>query len=167
MKRGLRITAFAVVVLLVVTLITLRVVGVPPKDQRPGLWLTGAVVTEPLNDWSFTDAVPEVQVQTRSWYLIPHSVTTQCVKLDGQLYLASFHFGGPRRLWNRNVARDPRVRIKIGDRLFDRKMVPLTNGPETERVFQAYIEKYPSWRAVSERPESQRPEIFYWRTEPL
>ncbi len=50
-----------------------------PQDRRPGLWLAGEVVREPVTDWSFTDAVPEIFLETRTWYGIPHSVTVVCV----------------------------------------------------------------------------------------
>ena len=167
MNKRLRIVAVTVVALLAVALATLRVVGLPPRNQRPGLWLSGDVVEAPVNDWAFTDAFPEIQVQTRTWYVLPHSVTAMCASVDGQLYLASFYAGGPRRLWNRNVARDPRIRVKIGNQLFDRKVIPLADSVETERVFEAYARKYPSWKKLYESPASQRPTIFYWRTEPL
>src|SRR2546428_13918284 len=38
-----------------VALVTLRIVGLDPKDRRPGLWLTGDLGTKPVTDWSFTD----------------------------------------------------------------------------------------------------------------
>lgn len=170
MKKALRTAAIAIVIIVVLALITLRAVGLPPKDQRPGLWLTGDLVTTPIGDWSFTNAIPEVQVQTQSWYLLPHSVTTQCVTLDGQLFIASFDFGGPRRLWNRNVERNPQIRIKIGNQLFDRQVVPLTDSGEIARVLQAYVKKYDSWNKMFQSPEpnaSKPPAVHYWRLDPV
>src|SRR2546427_4648725 len=72
-----------------VALVTLRIVGLDPKDRRPGLWLTGDLVTKPVTDWSFTDKYPTIFVQTRSWYGLPHSVTTSCTAHNGRLYLRS------------------------------------------------------------------------------
>lgn len=46
-----------------------NVVGLNRGDF--GLWLTGDLVTTPVTDWSFTDAIPTVQIETRTWYLIP------------------------------------------------------------------------------------------------
>ena len=158
-----------IVVVAAIALTVLRVVGLNPKDRRAGLWLSGDVVTTLANDWSFTNAVQEIQVQTNSWSGLPHSITTQCVSVDGKLYIASFHFGGPnatRRLWNRNVNRDPRIRVKVGDKLYERKVIPLTDQTEIARVLEAYVAKYPSWAEVMKRPESERPMIYYWRTEP-
>jgi hypothetical protein len=158
-----RVAALAVVV---VALVALRIVGLPPHDRRAGLWLPGEVVMTPVDDWSFTDAIPEIYVQTRTTYLIPHSVTTQCAQVGGQLYIASFYTGGPRRRWNQNVLRDPRVRLGIGGRLYDRKAIPLTDSVEIGRVLESYAKKYPSWKRVSEQPLAQRPTIYYWRIEP-
>src|SRR5262245_3506846 len=94
MKTLGRILA-ALLVVALIALAVLRVVGLNPKAQRAGLWLSGDAVTAPVNDWSFTDSIQEIQVQTHSWYGLPHSVTTQCASVNGTLYIASFHFGGP------------------------------------------------------------------------
>jgi len=40
------------------------------------LGLLPAVVTTPVTDWSFTEAVQTIQIETRTLYLIPHFVRT-------------------------------------------------------------------------------------------
>jgi hypothetical protein len=47
------------------------------------------LVTTPVTDCSSTDKVESVNVQTRTWYLLPHSVTTYRVAYNGQLYPTS------------------------------------------------------------------------------
>ena len=47
-----------------------------------------------MTDWSFTDQFPNAEIQTRTWYLLPHSVTTYCVAYNGQLYVDSFFLSG-------------------------------------------------------------------------
>ena len=101
-------------------------------------------MTTPIADWSFTDNIPTVKVQTQTWYLLPHSVTTNCLAYNGQLYLVSVYPAGPQRIWNRNVARDPHVRIKIGDKLYDRTLSEVTDPVEVAGVFQARAKKYPA-----------------------
>jgi hypothetical protein len=165
MTKRARVGAIVLAVV-VAALIALRVAGLAPKDRRAGLWLPGERVETPVTDWSFTDAFPEIYVQTRTTYLIPHSVTIQCAQVDGRLYIASFHWGGPRRRWNQNVLRDPSVRLGIGERLYDQTAVPLTDQTEIETVFRAYTTKYPNWKRVSEQPLAERPTIYYWRIEP-
>jgi hypothetical protein len=166
MMRFVGRAILVVLAVAIVALTALRVLGLPPKDRRPGLWLPGTLVEAPVDDWSFTDAVPEIYVETRTRYIVPHSVTIQCAQVGGQLYIASFHFGGPRRSWNQNIDRDPRVRLSIGGRLYDKRAVPLTDPAEIEGVFQAYAKKYDTWKRVSEQPPAERPQIFYWRIEP-
>jgi len=125
------------------------IVGVEPTDQRPGLWLLGERVTEPVTDWSFTEDYQEILVQTRSPYLLPHSVTTYCTLFEGDLYLFSAYYQGgtfpDERGWNRNVMRDPRVRLKIGDRLFDQTVSHVTDAGTRAAVHASFEAKYPDW----------------------
>lgn len=143
-----------------------------------GLWLTGDVVTTPVGDWSFTDAVPTVRIQTRTWYLIPHFVRTDIARNDKQLYLCSEYFapapGQPdlrdhfpqARFWNRMVVRDPRIRVKIGDRLFAMRAYPLTDPIEIAMARQAFLTKYADIRRQEASPESRRPRLHFFRLEP-
>jgi hypothetical protein len=136
-----------VLICFILLLVMLRITGLEPRDTTPGLWLKGNLVTSPVADWSFTDKFQTVKVQTRDRFLLPHSVTTYCVSYNGQLYLTSVYQAGlqyPRgRRWNENVARDPHVRIKIGDQLFDRILVYVSDPAEREAVIRNKARKYP------------------------
>ena len=146
MKTLLKVVG-VILVCLVLLLAVASVTGFEPSARRPGLWLKGELVTTPVADWSFTDMVQNVKIQTNSWYLIPHSVTINCVSYKGQLYLDSFYAAGltyPHgRSWNENVARDPHVRIKIGDQLYDRTLAIVTDPAERDAVNEAKFRKYP------------------------
>ena len=146
MKILLRVVG-GVVVCLVVALIALRITGFEPRNTRPGLWLKGDLVTTPVTDWSFTDKYRTLKLQTNSWYLLPHSVTTYCAAYMGQLYLTSIYPAGvvyPNgRSWNADVARDPHVRIKIGNQLYDRTLELVTDPALRESVLAAKRKKYP------------------------
>lgn len=150
MKRFFAIGVSVVVVGAVVALLVLRVVGLDPHERRPGLWLAGERVTTPITDWSFTDRFPTIYLQTRTWYLLPHSVTITCVAHDGQLYLTSvFREDSPYpqgKLWTSSVVRDPRVRLKIGDRVYDEILVPVTDPAERAAVLESKAKKYPGQR---------------------
>ncbi len=147
MKMFLKIIG-VIVVCLAVLLVVFRITGLDPNQRRPGLWLKGDLVTTPVTDWSFTDQVPNLKIQTNTWYGIPHSVTINCVSYRGQLYLDSFYAAGltyPHgRSWNENVARDPHVRLKIGDKVYDRTLVLVTDPAETAAVNEAKEKKYPA-----------------------
>jgi hypothetical protein len=136
-----------ILVCLALLLVVARITGFEPDARRPGLWLKGELVTTPVADWSFTDKIQNIKIQTNTWYLLPHSVTINCVSYKGQLYLDSFYAAGltyPHgRSWNENVARDPHVRLKIGDKLYDRTLALVTDPAEQEAVNAAKFKKYP------------------------
>jgi len=153
--RKLLLAVGVVLVVIAGVFVTLSVVGLEPRDRRPGLWLTGTRVAAPVADWSFTDRYQTIFVETRAWYGLPHSVTTVCVALDGRLYLTSTYPPGaefPRdRAWNRNVVRDPRVRLKIGSEIFDVTLAVVTDPAEKDAVLEAKARKYPRLSAVDKR----------------
>jgi len=142
MKTLLKIVG-AILVCLALVLVVLRFTGLDPRDRIPGLWLTGELVTTPVTDWSFTDQVATIKLQTQSRFLLPHSVTINCLSLNGQLYVSSVYPAGSPRSWNDNVLRDPHVRIKIGNRVYDRTLVLLTDPAEIAAVLQVRAKKYP------------------------
>jgi hypothetical protein len=139
-----------ILICLVLALLVLRVTGFEPRGCStagiswtctvPGLWLRGNLVTTPVADWSYTDQYQSIKLQTRTWYLLPHSVTIWCIAYDGQLYVATSK--AQVRQWPRNVARDPHVRLKIGNQLFDRVLVVVTDPVERAAVLQVRAKKY-------------------------
>jgi len=159
MKTLLKVVG-SILICLILLLLTLRVTGFEPRGcatvsgwtcMMPGLWLRGDLVTTPVTDWSFTDKYPSIKIQTRTWYLLPHSVTAYCIASNGQLYVGSFYWPGLRpfphgRAWNEYVARDPHVRLKIGNQLYDRTLVVVTDPAEQAAVTQAGEKKYPKDR---------------------
>lgn len=157
MKTALKVIG-VIVGCLVLLLVTLRITGFEPEAcpnpavswrcRVPGLWLKGTPVTTPVADWSFTDQIPTIKVQTRDLLGFPHSIATYCVAYNGQLYLTSVYAPGlppyPHgRHWNENVARDPHVRLKIGDHLYDRTLVYITDPDLRAAVIQNKRKKYP------------------------
>ncbi len=130
-------------VAIVLVLVVLRITGLDPHNRIPGLWLTGTLVTAPVNDWSFTDNVPQIHLQTETWYFLPHSVTINCIAFNRQLYVASVYPGKGPRAWNEDVMRDPHVRIQIGHQLYDRTLTLVADPAEKQAVLQARAKKYP------------------------
>ena len=146
--KSLRIGLLVIGLLLLGTLLTLRMTGFPPghpsagdyvnagRSARPGLWLAGDVVSEAVTNWDWVnqygDAFAEdaTELETRTWYGIPHSVTVLLVPCGDKLYLQSsaqtfrlnreFPYG---KAWWRNVERDPRVRLKIGGKIYEMTVV--------------------------------------------
>ena len=127
-------------------LFILRITGLDPEymdyttqeyNERgrmtlPGLWLSGEVVKEPIEnwDWVLDVAHPErgntIIVETQTWYGIPYSVTVLPTPRGKKMYI-----GGSARdarlerdfpyykKWWVNVERDPRVRLKIDGKIYN------------------------------------------------
>jgi hypothetical protein len=143
-----------------------------------GFWLSGDPATLPVTDWSFIDAIPTVQIETRTWYLLPHFVRTDIARNGAQLYLFSEYFapkpGQPdhrdefpnARFWNRMVVRDARIRVKIGNRVFEMRAYPLTDPGEMAVARQAFLNKYADVRKEQESPESRRSKLYFFKLEP-
>src|ERR1700676_231256 len=129
---------------LALVLVVLRFTGfsptgdVPGPGNYPGLWLSGKVVTAPVTDWSFASQYKTDKVQTRTWYMIPHSVTTGFIVHNDQLYVTSMFAAGvpfPKgKSWVTNVMRDPHVRLKFGNNLYDCILSPVTDSEERAAV---------------------------------
>lgn len=149
---------------LVVLLLVLRLVGFNPGLTSPGLWITGKLASASVTDWSFAEESNGLTaVQTRQWFLpiLAHSVTTARQVHRGKLYLFSMYPAGvpfpEGRHWNRNVVSDPRVRIGIGGKLYDRTLVYLTDPAERDEVL----------RARGPRAFAPGMYLHLWRVEPL
>ncbi len=160
MKKTIKYSGIGVVVTIAVVLVVLRTLGVEPQDRRPGLWLTGEMPAMPVTDWSFSDEHAEIYLQTNTRWLIPHSVTVYCATLDGDLYLLSAYYTGgtfpEMRSWNRNIVRDPRIRLKIGDQVFDQSVSYVSDESIRRPVYDALGAKYPDW----ERPTFENMHIL-------
>jgi hypothetical protein len=129
-----------------------------PKGARPGFGISGELSTETVADWSFTDEIEEIVIETRTWYRLPHSVTIWCASIDGELYVgAGFPDYPKERHWVTAVKRDPNVRLRIAGKLYERRLERIDDPDETDLVDRAFGEKY--HYDVDEEPEI----VAYWR----
>lgn len=149
MKTLLKILG-VLVVCVVLVLVIFRITGFGPHGRTPGLWLGGTVVTTPVSDWSFASEYFTLEIQTRTPYVLPHSVTAACITYMGQLYVGSIYEPGLQyphgRNWNENVARDPHVRVKVGDHLYDATLVHVSDPSLVAAVLQAEQARYRGFR---------------------
>lgn len=107
-------------------------IPISPDEQRPGTRLSGTVVDDLNPDWSFLTERQKVHVQTSTWYFIPHSVTTISFVANNELYVPCGWCEQKR--WPKNVAADPNVTVKIGDRLYPRVAVKIPEEAERRRI---------------------------------
>ena len=128
-----------------------------PEDETPGLWLRGETIQEKVADWSFSDEIEEIFIETRPWYRIPHSTTIWCVALDGGLYIGSY--GDEKKAWERNIEQNPAARLSIAGRIHDVTLAPVTNGDLIEALGAAYARKYDMLEVFGE----EVPDWWYYR----
>ena len=141
--------------ILILLLVTLRATGFEPRDcanasaswtcRTPGLWLKGELVTTPVSDWSFTDKIQTIKIQTQTPFLLPYSVSIWCAVYNDNLYVTSYR----GRRWVEDIIRDPHVRLKIGGQLFERTLSLVNDPDEKASVLQAKEKKYPKWTVPS------------------
>jgi hypothetical protein len=139
-----------------------------PKDRRPGLFLRGSVVEEPVADWSFSDEFQEIYLETRTWYLVRHSVTTVCAHVGTNLYIPSLYYAGgewPNKFWNSNVESDPRIRLGIGGKIYRGEARVVKDPAESRAAIQALAAKYPFWRDLVSKPASEQPDMAMVRVD--
>jgi hypothetical protein len=150
MKTTLKVVG-AIFVCMILALATLRATGFEPRDcanasswscRAPGLWLKGEIVTTPVNDWSFTDKVQTIKIETETPFLLPHSVAIWCAVYNNNLYVTSYR----GRLWVEDAIRDPHVRLKIRGQIYERTLSLVSDPAEKAAVLKAKWQKYPQWK---------------------
>ena len=117
----------------------LALLACEPQDRRSGLWLGGEVAEFP-NDWSFVDEHKEIALQVSTPYLLPHSITIWCVQVDGRLYIAAGR--AETKNWPGWVDDDPRVRLKIGESVYEAVLADLEDPDQLRPVQETYAIKY-------------------------
>lgn len=136
MKR----TILIVVAAFLAAYVTAKFVPFDPHERRSGTRLGGQLAAEQDTDWSFR--APErmqIFVETATWYGIPHSVTTTSWIHDGELYVPCNECATKR--WPKNVARDPHVRLRVGDEIYERRAVKVEGDEERRRVFAVLTDR--------------------------
>jgi hypothetical protein len=135
-----RVLRWIVAILLIVAAVgaTLYARRTNPIQFVSGRQLTGEVVSEPVSDWSFAKDVPLVAIETRPG--APYSVTTWCFVHEGKLYIPAS--AGSTKTWTHFAAADPRVRVKIGDKIYPGIATRITDDSLREPMREIARAKY-------------------------
>jgi len=107
-----------------------------PVVLLPGKTLEGQIVAAP-GDWSFTDAVSTVQLETLP--ADPYSVNIWVIALGEHLYV---HAGANRSEWVENMEADPNVRIRVDESIYELRASRVETQEEFDRFSDAYEKKY-------------------------
>ena len=109
-----------------------------PVGPVAGRQLTGEIVRAPVSDWTFTDEHMTIAVETRP--AAPHSVTTVCFTHEGALYVPAQR--GASKSWTHYATSDPRVRLKIGDKVYPARATRVTDESLAPHLRAAATKKY-------------------------
>jgi hypothetical protein len=109
-----------------------------PIGPIAGGELDGEVVEAHPADWTFTDEIETIEVETRPDD--PYSVTTWCIAHRDGIYVGAE--GGKRSRWVRYILEDPRVRLRIAGKLYERRAVQVTDETEFDAVRERVLAKY-------------------------
>lgn len=124
--------AIVVAVLIVVFYVVAIVLPVDPVERRPGTRLSGDLAVDQQTDWGFLEGRTRAWIETRTRYLVPHSITVSAWADGGRLYVGCRECD--TKVWPRQVARDDRVRVKIGDSIYERRAIRITDPAERADV---------------------------------
>lgn len=114
-----------------------------------GPFTSGELVSGPEPDWSFVRDVREVQFQL----LQPaRSRTTWIVVHEGKAYIPSGYmttwWGKLWKQWPHEVEKDPRILLRIGDKLYERRLVRIQEGPVVAPLLAELGRKYLDGREI-------------------
>jgi len=130
-----------------------------PLGVVPGGPLSGPLAADQDPDWGFTESIDTIAIEVDPDD--PLSVTTWVFTLDGQLYVAADFFN-PWKSWPRRVLEDPRVRLRIGDAIYERRAERVVDPALVERLRRAIADKY----AIAPDGIASRIDVWFFRMAP-
>ncbi len=95
-----------------------------------GPFTSGELVTGPEPDWSFVHDIQEVEFQLLD---PPRSRVTWIIEHEGKAYVPSGYmttwWGRIWKQWPHQAEKDGRILLRVGDRLYERQLVRIEDGP--------------------------------------
>lgn len=146
MRSVLRILGVLVVLLLVAIgglAVGARLADGPIAIFAGGAFESGELVSGPEPDWSFVRDVQEVEFQLLD---PPRSRTTWILYHEGKAYIPCGYmtswWGKLWKQWPREAEKDPRILLRIGDQIYERKLVRIQEGPVIAPLLAELGRKY-------------------------
>ena len=152
MKTLLRIVGgllALLVVLIAGLLVGARFSDGPLAIVAGGPFTSGELVGGAEPDWSFVRDVREVEFQL----LDPaRSRTTWILDHEGKAYIPSGYmttwWGKLWKRWPHEAEKDPRIVLRIGDKLYERRLVRIQDGPVVAPLLAQLSSKYAGGREI-------------------
>ena len=114
-----------------------------------GPFRSGELVTGPEPDWSFVREVREIEFQLLD---PPRSRTTWVLEHDGKAYIPSGYmttwWGRLWKRWPHEALEEPRIVLRVGDRLYERRLVRIQEGPVLAPLLAELGRKYADGREI-------------------
>ena len=134
----------AVLLLCVVAiLVSARYADGPWELIAGGPFSSGERYTGPEPDWSFVRDINTVEFQLLD---PPRSRTTWILEHQGRIYIPCGYMDtGWGRFWKQwpiEAEKDGRAVLRVNGKLYDRRLVRLTSGPEVAPLTEQIAEKY-------------------------
>ena len=131
------------VLLVVVVLVGARFADGPLEIVAGGPFRTGDAHAGPEPDWGFLKERPTVEfelldpAQSRTTFVLVH---------DGRLFIPSGYmttwWGRIWKHWPYHAEQDPRARLRVDGKIYDRTLVRITEGPDLAPVVAELSRKY-------------------------
>jgi hypothetical protein len=152
MKTILRVVGGMLISLLVIIgalRVGARFADGPIAIVAGGPFRSGTLVSGPEPEWSFVHDVREVQFQL----LEPaRSRTTWILDHEGKAYIPCGYmttwWGKLWKQWPHEALKDPRILLRIGDQLYERKLVRIQDGPAVAPLLAELSRKYAGGREI-------------------
>ena len=152
MRTFLRVIGGLLVLLVVAiggVLVGARFADGPIEIIAGGPFKTGQLVSGAEPDWSFVHEVKEVEFQLLE---PPRSRTTWILDHEGKAYIPSGYmtswWGKLWKQWPHEAEKDPRVILRIGNSLYERRLVRVQDGPVIAPLLAQLSSKYLDGREV-------------------
>ena len=107
-----------------------------PVFMLPGGALSGTVTAAP-DDWSFTNTIDTVQIETRP--SDPYSVNIWLISLNEAIYI---HAGANRATWVEHLESDGTINVRVGEMIYPLHATRVTEQSEFDQFSDAYEQKY-------------------------
>ena len=134
-----------------------------PCGPIPGGRLSDDVKpASPAADWTFTNDISTIQVETKPD--APFSVTTWCFTDGPNLYIPSR--GAAKKPWVQNVLADRRVRLRIGDNVYEMQATRITDESVLRRIVPLLRSKYTMARWGMEDDPAKSPDTWFFHVTP-
>ena len=131
------------IVVVVVLLVAARFSDGPIAIIAGGPFRSGELVPGPEPDWAFAREVGEVEFQLVD---PPRSRTTWILEHAGKVYIpCGYMNSGWGRVWKQwpiEAEKDGRAILRIGNDLYERQLVRITDGPVVEPLLTELSRKY-------------------------